>query len=335
MDLTRCLPASTVRAHIAIILILTLTIDAFDPKDDEGGGLKVAGDYSAVFPLLTVAVFVALQVSRRTVFYEKQRSRGDIMALPEVLCEPGKEGRPLVMDYEGNLHELNESEYEYETDSDEDSIFFGDTYRSRNSETTQLDIEASFEAETSTIFGELDNSFEFVHDKKIHPLRKSSNSSSESSSIRVAVPSAPSPLPPRPHDSRSRRPSPANEEQPTKLSLRTLDELLDVPIGAVSSKNSTGTHRRTMSEPFQAEDADQRTSTPSGRKSDGGIPVSPKKPVALKRVSSFGQVDQEQPCLLEQARRRAASFATDEMMQKMKHKTTISNSNRPVRKNTS
>jgi hypothetical protein len=79
----------TFRAHIAIILILTLTIDAFNPEDDAAAGIKVAGDYSAVFPLLTVAVFVSCQISRRVVFYEKQRSRGDIMATPEVLCEPG------------------------------------------------------------------------------------------------------------------------------------------------------------------------------------------------------------------------------------------------------
>lgn len=79
----------TFRAHIAIILILTLTIDAFNPEGDGAAGVKVAGDYSAVFPLLTVAVFVSCQISRGIVFYEKQRSRGDIMATPEVLCEPG------------------------------------------------------------------------------------------------------------------------------------------------------------------------------------------------------------------------------------------------------
>jgi hypothetical protein len=73
----------TFRSHIGIILILTLTIDAFVPEDSALGQLKVAGDYSAVFPLLTVAVFVALQISRNVIFYEKQRSRGDIQALPE------------------------------------------------------------------------------------------------------------------------------------------------------------------------------------------------------------------------------------------------------------
>ena len=56
---------------MAIILILTLTIDAFVPEDYALRNIKVAGDYSAVFPLLTVAVFVALQISRKTTFYEK------------------------------------------------------------------------------------------------------------------------------------------------------------------------------------------------------------------------------------------------------------------------
>jgi hypothetical protein len=110
-----------VRAHSAIILILTLTIDAFDPKGDVGGDAKVAGDYSAVFPLLTVAVFVAQQVSRNTIFYEKQRSRGDIMALPEVLCEPGKVGKPLVMDYDGRPHELDATDYDNEVELGQES----------------------------------------------------------------------------------------------------------------------------------------------------------------------------------------------------------------------
>ena len=91
---------------MAIILILTLTIDAFVPEDYALRNIRVAGDYSAVFPLLTVAVFVALHISRQTTFYEKQRCRGDIQALPEALCEPGKEGKPLVMDYEGKLHTI-------------------------------------------------------------------------------------------------------------------------------------------------------------------------------------------------------------------------------------
>ena len=29
-------------------------------------------------------------------FYKEQRNRGDILAVPQVLCEPGMEGQPLV-----------------------------------------------------------------------------------------------------------------------------------------------------------------------------------------------------------------------------------------------
>ena len=68
----------TFRAHMAIMLILTLTISAFDPDGETGSGFNtVAGDYSAVFPLLVVSVFVSLMVSRDTIFYKMQRERGD------------------------------------------------------------------------------------------------------------------------------------------------------------------------------------------------------------------------------------------------------------------
>ena len=309
-----------VRAYVGIVLILTLTIAAFDREDSTNEGGYMAGDFSAIAPLLTVAVFVALQLSRRTVFYEKQRSRGDIMALPEVLCEPGRVGRPLVMDYEGNLHELDECEYEYE--SDEESIGLGDTFSMIDSETTLQDNGAAGNSTTET---------------KIGPLRSISSSecsSTRASSIAMATPS---PKPPRPNniDSRHRRSSLISEP-------RSLDELLKAPPDNEKDSKNDGhstMHRRTMSEPFQPKD-ENKAAAPSkkvGRKSDGGTAVPAKKnlrPLPLKRISSFGEVDQEQPCLLEQARRRAASFASDdERMQKMKHK--MSMSSRPVRKNTS
>jgi hypothetical protein len=54
----------TFRAHMAIMLILTLTISAFDPEEGSDGA-QVAGDYSAVFPLLVVSVFISLMVRDR------------------------------------------------------------------------------------------------------------------------------------------------------------------------------------------------------------------------------------------------------------------------------
>jgi len=97
----------TFRAHLAIMLILTLTINTF-----EGGG-----DYSAVFPLLVVSCFVSLMLTRSHIFYKQQRCRGDIIASPEVLCEPYKEGTP-----EYPQHEMN-----YESDDDS---WFDDASRS-------------------------------------------------------------------------------------------------------------------------------------------------------------------------------------------------------------
>jgi hypothetical protein len=289
-----------------------LTIDAFDPKGDVGGEFKVAGDYSAVFPLLTVAVFVALQISRKTVFYEKQRSRGDIMALPEVLCEPGKEGKPLVMDYKGDLHELDESIYGYESDTDEASWSSGEKYRTLDSGTSQYDIEADFEVKNqANARGMAVDVAKPSQDQNVPPHRKSSNTSSEGSSGR-----APSPLPPRPQDNKSRLRSlddllngpietvPTNEKR-----HRRLDDLLNGPIETVPANEKR--HRRTRSEPFGVEEADNRTKTMRNKKADSTVPSLQRKPsggVTLKRVNSFGQVDQEQPSLLDQARRRAASF---------------------------
>jgi hypothetical protein len=318
-----------VRAHMAIILILTLTIDAFDPEEIVGGALKVAGDYSAVFPLLTVAVFVALQVSRQTVFYEKQRSRGDIMALPEVLCEPGKEGRPLVMDYDGHLHELDESDYEYETDSESDSEEL-----SADGEMTQRDIEANFEAKSNTITGQASPDLVTNPTQGLArtSLRRLSNTSSEGSSR------APSPLPPRPQDAKPRKSPVVVENKKPKINLRGLDDLLNGPIEEKIS-TSEKKHRRTRSEPgVGVVLTDQRGKTMLNRKLETSAPAALQRKggVTLKRVHSFGQVDQEQPSLIDQARRRAASFATAERTQKRKQKSEAQTTyapGRPARKN--
>lgn len=304
-------------------MILTLTIDGFGPENAVGGAFRVAGDYSAVFPLLTVAVFVALQISRQTVFYEKQRSRGDILALPEVLCEPGKEGRPLVMDYDGNLHELDESDYEYESDSEGSSPNATPSFRATNDDgATQSDIEAHFNAQ-------------------VQQMRWKEASREGSSKAR-------SPLPPRPKEKKWPRSPPLlggshagqkeeqNVDSPTYTRRpidsaegtfakdSTLDDLLNTPM---SSRPRTSaqkkTHRRTRSEPVH-DGVNLTTLWGTGKsfreRSDtsSGSLASLKAPVALKCVNSFGQVDQEQPSLLDQARKRSASFASAEKS-KMAH----------------
>lgn len=312
-------------------MILTLTIDAFDPENGGAGDLKVAGDYSAVFPLLTVAVFVALQISRQTVFYEKQRSRGDIMALPEVLCEPGKEGKPLVMDYDGNLHELDESDYEYETDSDEEPETKPGIYRTNNFHITPADIEANFQERNRG----LPKTPETVASEKSYlsvkrlsnelPPRPMDGKSRRTPSPQAGElikqsspppeePSKRSPVKPAADTYSSKPPSPVEEKRTRKPDLRTLDDLLNGPIDPVTP--SKRTHRRSHSEPFTGNDAtDRRASSMLERKGDGQSVSAHRKSgsgVVLKRVSSFGQVDQEQPSLIDQARRRAASVATKE-----------------------
>eukprot|EP00977_Amphora_coffeiformis_P010239 scaffold2376_cov188-Amphora_coffeaeformis.AAC.5 len=84
------------RAQMAIMLILTLTISAFSPEDGNPY-YGMAGDYSAVFPLLVISVSLSMILSHGSVFYKEQRNRGDILAVPQVLCEPGMEGEPLVV----------------------------------------------------------------------------------------------------------------------------------------------------------------------------------------------------------------------------------------------
>ena len=110
------------RAHMAIMLILTLTISSFTSENGEYTG----GDYSAVFPLLVVSCFVSLMASRSVVFYKKQQCRGDIIATPEVLCEPNKEGKPEYPTHEfaddesfGTDSDYSQSSAELSDDSDE------------------------------------------------------------------------------------------------------------------------------------------------------------------------------------------------------------------------
>eukprot|EP00980_Cylindrotheca_fusiformis_P009913 scaffold2194_cov130-Cylindrotheca_fusiformis.AAC.9 len=295
----------TFRAHIAIILILTLTIDAFNPEGGTSAGIKVAGDYSAVFPLLTVSVFVACQISRHTIFYEKQRSRGDIMASPEVLCEPGKEGSPLVIDYEGQCHDggVVDDSFEEETSTDVED---------RGSPISRRDIEADFEARRN-LFG------------------ITNRSSPESRSGR-----APSPLPPRPNERVPR--TPYSIERRTQ-NIRSLDTLLDERSGDSRDlrafdgffdgrlqqfESEKKIHRRTKSMPIATEILGNRKGSWNRKSENGGHQRRP----SLKRVESFGQVDQEQPSLLDQARRRCASYATAETNQKRKQ-----SSGTPIRKN--
>lgn len=307
---------------MAIILILTLTIDAFVPEDSELRNLKVAGEYSAVFPLLTVAVFVALQISRQMVFYEKQRSRGDIQALPEALCEPGKEGKPLVMDYDGKLHALDESDYDFETDSDDDM----DTLNTEDNFTSlsQEDIEANFQdnnnaqtplptLKSQQVIMKDDSKEESSVQLPVEPMVLNEPTSV---SIQAAKSTTQNSALPKILNIEKRK-----EPKKKKKTLKTLDRLFNGPIQSSTTKKNIlpsnsekkkRTHRRTRSEPFILEDVNHRMDAmfDSSSSTRSGWNSSPnwKKPI-LKRVDSYGEIDQGQPSLMDQARRRAASVA--------------------------
>ncbi|KAG7356554.1 voltage gated chloride channel [Nitzschia inconspicua] len=280
----------TFRAHIAIILILTLTIDAFVPKESSVEKLKVAGDYSAVFPLLTVAVFVALQISRHAVFYKMQRSRGDINAVPQALCEPGKEGKPLVIDYEGNRHELDEDIYDFDDSETEDwSDPFFDRIATNN--ISQDDIEANFQAKNGQGVKAI-----LKMDSKNVSCRDSLREPSLSDAM----------LEPLYDLGNFSRPVTPNPEESRKKSLKTLDELLNDPIRwSTSSNGKKKTHRRTQSEPFLMDEANQRMAILSTASPPASTPV--KRPT-LKRLDSYGEINQYNPSLMDQVRGRAASF---------------------------
>jgi hypothetical protein len=112
------------------MLILTLTISAFK-TNDENIQLLLAGDYSAVFPLLVISVFISSMASMDVVFYAAQTSRGDIVAVPEVLCRPGRSGAPVVMRYDDG-GDVSDSESDSSTRRSRDIEQMGMTYSSNN-----------------------------------------------------------------------------------------------------------------------------------------------------------------------------------------------------------
>lgn len=132
----------TYRCHTAIMLILTLTISTF--KSEIVAGQQFIIGYSAIFPLLVVSCFVPLMLARDTVFYAKQRCRGDIVAIPQVLCEPMQEGITKVM-IQDEYYSEDFSDGSFDNDSysegsvvsyDDDEDFTGD----RNHNTDSLSV---------------------------------------------------------------------------------------------------------------------------------------------------------------------------------------------------
>jgi hypothetical protein len=81
------------RAHTAIVLLLMLTISAFE----EGSKFFTTENFAAVFPLLVVSCFVSLIATQGVVFYNQQRCRSDTITSPGHICKAGKTGKPIVV----------------------------------------------------------------------------------------------------------------------------------------------------------------------------------------------------------------------------------------------
>jgi hypothetical protein len=269
---------------MGIMLILTLTISAFSAKDDPSKAINMAGDYSAVFPLLVVSVYVAMMLSRDFVFYSSQRSRGDIIAVPEVLCQPGMAGEPVVVRYD-------------ESESDNSSI---------DSSTSSLfsDVEKMHSSRSTVMPVSIENVQLEMLDHEGVPMIRSSSSQASHKSVGGSIPVS----------HMWSIGSASNEKQ---LSSARLDELLNIPLADEKKEDifESRNHRRWHSLPVgpqpnenaHVNDAD-RPKRPS--------PVSTKHvrsntKGSLVRISSFGKLEDHQPALLDQARLRAASSAAD------------------------
>lgn len=265
---------------MAIMLILTLTISAFNPEEsDSNNPFDVAGDYSAVFPLLVVSVFISLMASRDTVFYPTQRSRGDITAVPEVLCQPGMAGAPLVVVHDDEFVRYDDDDASFSSgsgaDSDVELALPSRTVRMVNKAISQSDIE---------------NAFNKATDNDTPPLHQSSTINEGDAFERA-------------------------ESETPRLSSSRLDELLNAPIVEKPK------HRRTKSAPFGPPDLQSaRSHSRSSSKDWGAVDESEQAHSGnrsridsagsqrdLVRVTSFGEIQEHQPSLMEQARLRAAS----------------------------
>jgi Chloride channel protein EriC len=165
----------TYRCHMAIVLVLTLTITSFTSETKSG---TLAGDYSAIFPLLVVACFVPLATARGTTFYAKQRCRGDISATTWVLSKAMEDPDSYSDDdYDG-------SSVLY---SDDDDVSSGLSLENESMERTprELGMDGSVTEntrQTSVTTSQIDYEAEDL----LH-VRKSSNSSSNVDPLAVSM----------------------------------------------------------------------------------------------------------------------------------------------------
>ena len=134
------------RAHISIMLILTLSISAFSNDIVNTAQKYLGGDYSAIFPLLVISCSVPLMCTRNMIFYKTQRSRGDIVAIPEVLCEPKTEGAPLFpMHSHAEFHDSDENTTAYDEHNDDLSSSDDDSTENDKHVLTQEKLDKGFQ----------------------------------------------------------------------------------------------------------------------------------------------------------------------------------------------
>lgn len=348
----------TFRAHMAIMLILTLTISAFTPEEDTIGGF-VSGDYSAVFPLLVVSCFISLMATRNVVFYKEQRCRGDIIASPEVLCEPGKEGQPMVVGYDED-----EDDYSFDDDDWDDHTSVDDASDSSGGEDFSPLAEKTKTVETGLTSDDIEKMFMETQkadrgdtEKKRHVSEDSidketikisrglvrKNSSPRSSSRNLSPTSFSDEKPPASKDGLGE----IGGSEPHLLPSQRLDELLAMPIDpsaenarrkarhrrirsgsdihSAATQQRNAQYGRTRSSSFDKDTPGrvshrrsssidsrgmnggmrERSSSKDSRTSRGGTPTQG----VLMRVSSFGEVTDYQPSLMNQARKRASSVS--------------------------
>lgn len=277
----------TFRTHIGIMLILTVTISAFSEKDDPNSAVELAGDYSAVFPLLVVSVYVAMMLSRDLVFYRSQRSRGDIIAVPEVLCQPGMAGEPVVVRYD-------------ESDSDNSSLgsFTSTSFSDIDNQGTGQRKEKPTHSES--IKGvNLDQND--VTTKQITPNKGSQGSSGRNGNQQMWFD--------------------GTGTDGKTLSSARLDELLSITVVEEKKEEALAddcaNHRRCYSLPVSHEPNEKAQVKNNDRsKRPSPSPTSSKNKRSntkgsLVRVQSFGNIEEHQPELLDQARLRAASSVGD------------------------
>lgn len=319
----------TFRAHMAIMLILTLTISAFSPEQDSSGGYS-GGDYSAVFPLLVVSCFVSLMITRSTVFYKEQRCRGDIIASPEVLCEPGKEGQPMVVGYDED-----EDEYEYDGHSFDDDEYNESSYDEDSGASVGIDGEDSVSkvgttktVETGTTSDDIERAFmeqmqANTRGLSMAPQAIGGNSEKEMGSRGTRRNSEP-----QQHGLDHSVPAPFKSDGELPPSKR-LDELLAMPFDN-SHRRKKSSHRRhhsTSDIPNRNAMSGSRMRSNSSDKRPPGARHSRNNSIDksingtirerasssrasspnLMRVTSFGEIADFQPSLMNQARKRASS----------------------------